>query len=85
MALIGSYYKIPVVAVGGSWNYNGWTPFTFEALEEQYGEEGLKRLDWIESKYLRSTVMEVGIVNPRQVGIYPSIIYKQLDLQNTVW
>lgn len=37
VALMANYYSIPVIAVGGSWTYNGWAPVNFEALEEKYG------------------------------------------------
>lgn len=37
IALLGKYYNIPVVSVGGSWLYNGWAPVSHEALEERYG------------------------------------------------
>jgi len=26
IALVAHYYKIPLVACGGSWTYNGWSP-----------------------------------------------------------
>lgn len=32
VALMGKYYNIPVLAVGGSWLYNGWGPVNNEAL-----------------------------------------------------
>lgn len=41
-------YNIPVVAIGGSWLYNGWSVVNYEALEERYGSEALQKLDWIE-------------------------------------
>jgi hypothetical protein len=44
---MASFYNIPVIAIGGSWIYNGWAPVNFEALEEKYGSENLKKLDWI--------------------------------------
>lgn len=56
VALMGIFYKIPVVVVGGSWNYNGWGPISYEALEERYGIQSLNNLDWIEGKYIRSSV-----------------------------
>ena len=82
VALMGKYHNIPVVAVGGSWHFNSWGPVSEEALEERYGRENLKSLDWIEPKYFRSTILEVGLINPKQVSIYPPIIYKKMSLQN---
>jgi translation initiation factor 2B subunit (eIF-2B alpha/beta/delta family) len=29
VALMGSFYNIPVVIVGGSWAYNGWGPTNY--------------------------------------------------------
>ncbi len=37
VALMGKYYNIPVVAVGGSWTYNGWGPVNYQVLLERYG------------------------------------------------
>lgn len=37
IVLLGQYYNIPIVACGGSWNYNGWSPLSESALSEKYG------------------------------------------------
>jgi len=82
IALMAKYYNVPVVAVGGSWLYNGWAPVSYQALEERYGPQIMKKFDWVEEKYIKSTILEVGPTNPRQVTTYPPLIYKQLSLQS---
>lgn len=82
---MGQYFNIPVVGCGGSWNFNGWSPLSEDALKEKYGESILEQYDWIEAKHLKSTIMEVGGVNPKQVSIYPPIVYKALNLSAIEW
>jgi methylthioribose-1-phosphate isomerase len=48
IALMAKRYNLPVLAIGGSWLYNGWSAVNYEALEERYGSEALQKLDWIE-------------------------------------
>ena len=85
LVLLAEYYNVPVVGCGGSWNYNGWTPLTESALVDHYGESVLADYDWIETKYLKSLILEVGSINPKQVSAYPSIIYKEINLLNVEW
>jgi hypothetical protein len=37
IVLMGQYFNIPVVGCGGSWNFNGWSPLSEDALKEKYG------------------------------------------------
>ena len=85
IALLADYYKVPVVACGGSWNYNGWSPLNEDALQDKYGKGALQGFDFIESKLIRSMVLEVGSVHPSQVSVYPPLVYKPLRKQSLNW
>jgi translation initiation factor 2B subunit (eIF-2B alpha/beta/delta family) len=85
LILLAEYYRIPVVGCGGSWNYNGWSPFSESSIVDHFGESVLRYYDWIEAKYLKSLIIEVGSINPKQVSTYPPIIYKDLNLESFDW
>jgi translation initiation factor 2B subunit (eIF-2B alpha/beta/delta family) len=85
LVLLAEYYRIPVVGCGGSWNYNGWAPISESALLDHYGSAALADYDWIEPKYLKSLILEVGPINPKQLSAFPPIIYKDLRLAEIEW
>jgi len=85
IVLMGQYYNIPVIGCGGSWNYNGWSPLDSDAVSDKYGENILDLYDWIDGKYLKCTILEVGGVNPKQVSVYPPLIYKNINLNSILW
>jgi hypothetical protein len=38
--------------------------------------------DWIEAKHIKSLVLEVGSINPKQISTYPPLIYKGVNLSD---
>ena len=85
VTLLANHYRVPVVVCGGSWNYNGWAPHNVASLTDKYGPSVLESMDFIETQHITSTVLEVGVVNPGQVSVYPPLVYKQLRKHNIDW
>lgn len=84
LVLLAASYNLPIVGCTGSWNYNGWSPFSYEALAAKYGTNTMGNYDWIDSRWLSSLVLEIGTILPPRIYQSLTHVYKK-DLTTIPW